>query len=289
MTITNKHGLPQAMVDAVSVSEHNSEGRLSATTLMKSTREILLTKRHWSKLEDDVANRVWSIFGQAVHALLDKETATSFSEVDLGAKVLGKEVTGRLDCYNMQDKKISDYKTCSVWKIKFNDFSDWYRQGLIYAWLATKNGFEVTECEFIALIKDHTQTEASRNADYPQEPIFIYRFAVTPERLQEIETFIYAKVKEVERCEKLPDNELPLCTDEERWASPPKWAVMKEGRKTAIRLLDSESAAFNYINDNNLDRKHYVQERKGENRKCNGYCIACQYCDFGKSLKNENT
>ena len=117
MKITNKLGLPQAMVDAVSTSEHNAEGNLSATTLLKSIREIVLTKRHWHELEDDVSNRVWAIFGQAVHKVLERETETSFTEEFLKVNLSPVNVTGRIDSYDMQEHKVTDYKTCSVWNI----------------------------------------------------------------------------------------------------------------------------------------------------------------------------
>lgn len=287
MKITNKLGLPQAMVDAVSTSEHNAEGNLSATTLLKSIREIVLTKRHWSELEDDVSNRVWAIFGQAVHKILERETETSFTEEFLKVNLGQVNVTGRIDSYDMQEHKVTDYKTCSVWKIKFKDFSDWEKQGLIYAWLLKQNGFECKACEFIALIKDHSQTEARRDPSYPQLPIYIYRFDVTEEKLKGIENYITNKVKAYIEAINLADDDLPPCTDEERWASPSKWAVMKEGRKTAIRLLDSEDEAQDYIGNNGLDKKHYIEFRAGVSRKCQDYCSVCQYCDFWKKLQNE--
>ena len=289
MKITNKLGLPQAMVEAVSTSEHNAEGNLSATTLLKSIREIVLAKRHWNELEDDVSNRVWSIFGQAVHKVLERETETSFTEEFLKVNLGSVNITGRIDSYDMQDHKVTDYKTCSVWKIKFNDFSDWEKQGLIYAWLLKKNGFECKSCEFIAMLKDHSATEARRDPSYPQLPIYVYRFDITDEKLKEIENYIGAKVKAYIEAINLADEDLPPCTDEERWASPNKWAVMKEGRKTAIRLLDSEDEAKAYIDNNQLDKKHYIEFRAGASRKCQDYCSVCQFCDFWKNMQNENS
>ena len=63
MTITNKLGLPEGFVRACETTAHNRPGHVSATTLLKGTKEIVLTQRHWDELEDDVADRVWAIWG----------------------------------------------------------------------------------------------------------------------------------------------------------------------------------------------------------------------------------
>ena len=80
MKITNKYGLPEQLVGKVGTTPHNNPGNVSATTLLKGTKEIVLTKRHWESLEDDVSNRVWALFGTATHSLLEEDGETSFSE-----------------------------------------------------------------------------------------------------------------------------------------------------------------------------------------------------------------
>lgn len=80
MIITNDLGLPQALVDACDVSPHNAPNTVSATTLKSGVREILLTKRHWEEMTDDVSNRIWTLFGTAVHSLLERESPDTFVE-----------------------------------------------------------------------------------------------------------------------------------------------------------------------------------------------------------------
>ena len=46
MIIENKLELPDALVKAVSLEKHNGENEISATTLLKGVKEILLTDRH---------------------------------------------------------------------------------------------------------------------------------------------------------------------------------------------------------------------------------------------------
>jgi hypothetical protein len=150
---------------------------------------------------------------------------------------------------------------------------------MIYSWLLIKNGFKVERCQFVAILKDHSRTDARRDAGYPQGPLYVYEFAVTPQALQEIEAFIAAKVAEYKRYnDMLDDDDIPPCSPEERWEKPTKYAVKKEGRKTAVRVLDSESAAQNMVAE--LGKGHYIETRPGESVRCQGYCSCCDFCNF---------
>ena len=184
MQITNKLNLPYGLVKAVSPEPHNKPGEISATTLIQGVKQVILTQRHWDELEDDVADRIWAVFGTAVHALLENEGEEDFCEIELKQKVSNISVTGRLDNYNMATGVICDYKNTSVFKIKaglqkeadgtVHGFPEWKMQGLIYAWLLQKNGLPATKCRFIALLKDHSKTEADRDRSYPQSPVYVY-------------------------------------------------------------------------------------------------------------------
>ena len=284
MIITNNLNLPHGLVAAVSPKRHNEAGSLSATTLLKGVKEIILAERHWDEMTDDAANRVWAVFGTAVHALLEQEGADDFTEETLSAEFGGIRITGRIDNYNMKEGIVADYKTASVWKVKFRDFEDWRRQGLIYSWLLEQNGFPISRCRFIALLKDHSKTEAARSSEYPQSPVHIYEFDVTDEALSEIEQFIRYKTALYLTHKETPDDEIPECSPEERWASPDKWAVMKKGRKSAVRVLDSEEEAQKMAMD---DKALYVEYRKGESKKCEGYCACREFCSCWKSLQAE--
>jgi hypothetical protein len=187
-------------------------------------------------------------------------------------------VTGQIDNYNMKHGVIDDYKTASVVKVKFGDFSDWYLQGMIYAWLLTKNNFPVRHCRFIALLKDHSKTDAMRERDYPIRPVYIYEFPVKTKDLFRIGIFLKNKVEEYRRCQPLPDKDIPPCTSEERWERPPKFAVMKSGQKRAVRLFDKREEAD--LLAGVKGGSHYVEHRKGGSIKCMSYCLCKRFCNF---------
>ena len=228
MIVRNELGLPQAFINALNLEKHNEKGCYSATTLLKGGCETVLTDRHFDDIKIDVADCVWQIFGSAVHLIFERAGIEGFAEEKFEIPVSKSKVTGRVDLYDLENETIYDWKTASIWKVKFNDFSDWDKQGLIYAWLMKKNGLNVKEIKFVALLKDHSKSNAKKDAEYPQKPIVVHTVKVTDTVLEAIEKFIFDKVAEFEKAETLSDNDLTPCTNEERWATYDKWAVMKK-------------------------------------------------------------
>ena len=282
MTVTNNLSLPAAFVHAVSTERHNAPHCYSATTLNKGAKEIVLTDRHYDEITVDASEQIWAVWGTAVHALLESEKDDNFHEERFKVAVGNSYVTGQVDSYDMERGIINDWKTASVWKVQFADFADWRAQGLTYAWLLTKSGLEVKKCRFVALLKDHSKTKAKHDASYPQSPVFVCEFDVTAEDLAATEARIISKVTEIENAHLLGDDDIEPCTLEERWADGEKYAVMKNGRKTAVKLFDNQQDAEAYAGE--LGNSHYVEHRPAVSRKCEDYCSCCDFCNFYKSM-----
>lgn len=278
MRVTNKLELPAAFVNAVTVKKHNEPGCFSATTLNKGAKEIVLIDRHWDEIEVDAADNVWAVWGTAVHELLENEKDDNFHEEFFKVAVGNSYVTGKVDSYDMERGIINDWKTASVWKVQFEDFDDWRAQGLTYAWLLTQSGLEVKKCRFVALLKDHSKTKAKTDREYPQSPVYVYEFDVTPELLAETEENIAIKVSEIETAYTLADDEIAPCSAAERWADAEKWAVMKNGRKSAVRVFDNSADADAMAGE--LGNSYYVEHRPAISRKCADYCNCKKFCNF---------
>lgn len=281
MQVTNKLHLPAAFVKAVSVQRHNKAGCYSATTLNKGTKEIVLQERHWDEFSVDAADNVWATFGTAVHAIMEKQEDANFHEEKFDIAVSKSRVTGVVDSYDMECGIINDWKTASVFKIMKADFSDWYKQGMTYAWLLKQSGLNVHKCRFIALLKDHSKSKAKIDATYPKSPVYVYEFEVTPEELEQTGERILSKVRELEEAQDKADDDIEPCTAEERWCDGDKWAVMKNGRKTAVRVFDTEIDAENCAGE--LGNSHYVEHRPAISRKCGDYCLCKDFCNFYKN------
>ena len=277
MKTTNEMGMPDAFVNFVSNVRHNPAGTLSATTLLQGDKQIVLYDRHFDELTQDAADLVWATFGTAVHYIMEKQNDDAFKEEAFEVPVGDWKVTGRVDRYDMEHEVLEDWKTASVWKVIYGDFSEWRAQGLTYAWLMKQNGLNVSRCRFIALLKDHSKTEAKRKPDYPQKPAYIYEFDVTEADLEETEKRIKSKIASVTAAYKLGDDEIAPCTEEERWATATKYAVMKDSRKTALKVCDSMSDAQTYMNDVGGNR---IEVRPGESKRCADYCPCAQFCNF---------
>lgn len=282
MKVTNKLNMPAAFVNAVSTTRHNAAGCFSATTLNKGAKEIILSDRHFDEITVDAADSVWAVWGTAVHALLESQPDNNFHEEKFKVPVCNSFVTGQVDSYDMEHATIFDWKTASVWKVQFADFSDWYKQGMTYAWLLKQSGLDVRHCVFVALLKDHSKSKAAKDASYPQSPVFKYEFDVTDEELQQTEARIIAKVAEIENAYKLGDDDIEPCSAEERWADDEKWAVMKNGRKTAIKLFDNSADADAMAGE--MGNAYYVEHRPAISRKCGEYCLCKEFCNFYKAM-----
>lgn len=290
MRITNKMNLPQPFVSAVESDYSYTPKRYSVTSILKGTRESILQRRHDSEIETDVADMVWAIFGTAVHSILEgsQETDSQLKENKLAVDVQdGYQLSGIFDLYDDATGTVTDYKTASVWKVKFGcwddwtpkpgEFDDWRKQTLCYCWMLRQIGFDAHRGEIVALLKDHSKTKA-KTGEHPALPVWRIGWDFTDEDFAEAEKAIKAKFSEIERCEQLPDDELPVCTEEERWARPGKYAVMKPGRKSAIRLFDNEADAE--ARAEKEGKGCYVQHRPGIDAKCADYCSACEFCSY---------
>ena len=70
VTITNKYGLPDSFVEAVKLDHHVTVGDISCTQLIDSPQIRYLKKNH--DIEEDVMDRMWALFGSAVHHILER-------------------------------------------------------------------------------------------------------------------------------------------------------------------------------------------------------------------------
>lgn len=281
MIITNNFNLPNGFIKANEGFQHErADNCFSVTTLHKGTCEIALDKLHYNEAEQDVSDMVWAIFGSAVHSIFEKgEGENEFSEISLKYEIMpGIFWTGKSDLYDMKNNIIKDFKTASIWKVKFNDFDDWRKQLLDYcSLLELVEGIKCRKGQIIALLKDHSKTEAQRDCQYPQSPVYTINFEFTDKEVFERVKIAKDKILEVQKAiEELKQmNSIAPCSEKERWAKPTKFAVMKNGRKTAVKLFDDEGDAEALAH---TDSSYYVEKREGANTKCEGYCLYKKWC-----------
>ncbi len=279
MIITNKLGLPQAFVSMCEQDYRQAENEYRVTSLLKGVRETILEKRHGDKVERDVSDMIWLLFGTAVHNILEqqKELDTELKEERLKITIGGRTISGQFDLYCSEEKKVTDYKTASVWKIIYGEYDDWKRQLGIYAYMLNQYMFPCYKGEVVAVLKDHSKRDSKNKADYPDLPVQVVKFDFTTTCLRRTENWLEDKVGRLIHAEQQKDSDLPLCTPEERWNSGDKFAVMKNKNKRAVRVFDNALAAEAYLSSG---RGTHIEIRPGEDRKCEHYCSVNQFCNY---------
>ena len=77
--------LPQPFVDALTRDYEYKDKRYSVTSMLKGNKEILLTRRHFNEITEDVSDSIWLLFGTAVHRILEdaKEAKDELKETKI--------------------------------------------------------------------------------------------------------------------------------------------------------------------------------------------------------------
>lgn len=296
MNYTNELNLPQPFVEAVKSNHVYKPNRYSVTEVLGGTCEAILKRRHDSDITDDVSQRVWSLFGTAVHKVLQEAEATDtqLQENWLSVPIKGTkyELSGIFDLYDDETKTVTDWKTCSVWKITFGDFEDWRKQTLMYCWMLRQLEIDASRGEIVAIMRDHNQRKAKTENDYPKHPVYRIGWDFTDDDFADIEGEIQYWFARVANQETVESDRLLPCSPEQRWHKPDKWAVKKKGRKTAIRVYESEKDARVRAMEENKKADsndlYYVEFREGEDTRCQSYCSVAQFCPYGRKFFQES-
>jgi len=272
MKLTNKFNLPQSIVNAVSNDPYDNKGTLSVTTLLKSPYQRTLEVKHKDEIVEDVADRIYSLLGQSVHHILERAGSDEdLVEERFFATVDGEAISGQLDLLEA-DGTLCDFKVTSVWAIIAalkEGKMEWERQLNMLAWLAKQAGHNVEKLRIVAIARDWSPSKAKQGGDsYPQR-VEAIEFPLWEEdrQLRYIKSRIFAHL----------DPAPKPCSDEDRWAKPDTFAVMKKGGKRAARVLQSMDEANAWIKERELSGV-FVEERKGQNTKCESYCSVAPFC-----------
>src|SRR5687767_7276327 len=113
MNITNKLGLPDAIVKAVSNHKYDKgDCDISVTALLTPPRKRVLTLRHAKDISEDSANLLFALYGSMAHLILSNNS-DGFSEERLYMDCLGWRIGGQVDL--IEKETIIDFKLTSAW------------------------------------------------------------------------------------------------------------------------------------------------------------------------------
>ena len=118
--------------------------------------------------------------------------------------------------------------------------------------------------------------QTMKSDNYPRKQVAMIPIRRWTE--EEQDSYVKERIKIHQNAEKV--SELPLCTATERWHRDDKFAVMKSGRKSAVRLFDTKQLALDFLKSQGMveGKGCSIVERKGEDVRCQHYCNVNQFC-----------
>lgn len=285
MIITNEFDLSDGIVNAVRNDPYDAgDCDISCTSLIAPVRLVALRKRYGGVLVEDASDRIWALLGQAIHTILERAGENdneSIVERRLFANVAGWTISGQLDRYDIKRQMLEDYKVTSTWSVIGDPKPEWIAQLNVLAWLARENGLSVKSLRICAILRDWQKKKAEfDHGNYPKHNVQVVDIPMWEDEL--VKEYITSRVISHQEAENMTDYELPECTSEEKWEKDTVFAVMKTGRKSAIKLCSSYEEAEEVMK---AKGGTHIDVREGECTRCKYYCPASSYCQFSG---NEN-
>lgn len=281
--------------------DHDSS-TISATALIKPIRQIILGSRVPEGIATvDLVQMMPSRMGSAIHDAIERawkdNHAQALAALGYPQRVIEKirinpnpdqladglipiyleqrahrkvgkfVISGKYDFIG--DGRLEDFKTTSVYTaIKGLNTEKYILQGSIYRWLNPKI---ITRDEMAIqfIFTDWQKVKAMTDPSYPQQRI---QEKVLPlKSVLETDAYIKRKLDQIEQLWDAPEDQLPLCSDEDLWRSEPVFKYYKNPAKTTRSTK-------------NFDTKQEAMIRLAEDggggmvKEVPGQVTACKFC-----------
>lgn len=285
--VTNRLGLPEAIVEAVSNDPYESgDSDYTATSLLKPARAAELARNN--EVVEDASDRLYSLQGQLMHLILERAGKVLSEQGYIVEKrfkttygVLDRvfRVSAQVDLFDPATNTISDYKYISVGSLKHGLKEDHRLQLNLQAELIRREGFKVDKAEVVLLLRDWSAERAYEG--YPEHPVV--KQTVPLMTSEEINKWVVDRIIAHESAKV----SLPLCTKEERWQRD-TYAVMKDSNAKralpgGVHDTKEEAEAFKALTSNAPNA--IIQERPGKSIRCLRYCPAREVCEQAKQYR----
>jgi hypothetical protein len=315
MRLTNNHGISVPLAVWLLNDEYdyiNEPNYISATSLLKSTRQLVLSRRVIQEdREVDLSDLLASRMGSAIHDSQEKawrvngkramkmlgyppavyeNIAINPTEEELAAnpelipiwieKRAFGEITVNGVTYKIGGKfdqvlqgRLFDTKTTSVYTyILGSKDNDYGMQGGIYRWL---NQDLITDDHiFIQFVFTDWQRARSIGDDnYPKTKTLEY--PVEMPSIAETEAFIRAKIGELVKYQNAPDEDIPFCTDKELWRGETVYKYYSDPVKAST---PGARSTRNFDGDKAAAHAFMASKGKGVVKEIPGEVKACGYC-----------
>jgi len=322
---TNKYGISDAIVNAVKIDNHVTIGDISVTQLIDSPQIRILKKTH--DIEEDVSDRIWMLFGTAVHYVVEMGEITSREARQLleAAEVLVKyEQTKAAEwMYEFINKTFPEHKNKDIltevtlshtingmmFSGTFDRFTistgllDDYKTTGVYAYMNAearkKWDAQLNVYAFLLRENGYEVNAAQITAifkDFSPSKLFSSGYPKKPIATFPVKLYEHKLIKEfLTRRVKLHKDaqmgNVAECTSKEMWQTSDTFAVTTPTRTRAIKVFPTEALAKAFMlgDGAKYGDKAYVEKRPGERKRCDQYCSVSKVCPQNiKRLELEN-
>lgn len=280
MKITNLYALPMPIQQAVIFNDtlrgdlDRRTDIISVTKLIAPVQITYLTRKYWDQLSEDVLDRLWALFGQAVHAILSWQSPDQDTLIEHRLAIpiadTGMTLTGQFDRLYIPSGILSDWKTTSVWSIGEGVKFEWEAQLNILKYICQAHGYQVNKLEVVAILRDWSSSQA-KGEHYPPLPVVTLPVNLWSE--EDTYAYILERIKQ-HQAALVTDQPLP-CNDRDRWRRPTQYAVRKSGASRALRVFATEDEAQVLIDKT---PGAVLEVRTGEHVRCERFCHVAPFC-----------
>jgi hypothetical protein len=298
MKLTNEFGLPETIMTVIRTPTYSKgKANMSVTELLNSPRIVQLKRKHWDELTEDASSMVWSIFGTAIHNILEHGKGdTHIVEERIHVELDGMHISGAIDLQELIEEGIilSDYKTTSAWAV-MNEKQDWHNQLNSYAYLVEKaKKIPVVKLQIVAIVRDWSRRDAATREGYPKAPIVVIDIPLWPFAHREAYVRDRISLHGDALFEMETDGEMPECTPEECWEKPTVYALKKDGNVRAKSVHETREAADTALaaatEKAKKGEKFLIEVREGDRTRCSGFCQVAPHCEqYKKYLSTKPT
>jgi hypothetical protein len=298
MKLTNNFGMPETILNVIARPQYSKgKANMSVTELLNSPRIVQLKRKHWNDLTEDAADMVWSIFGTAIHNILEHGKGDNhIVEERIHIELDGMHISGAIDLQEVEPDGIivSDYKTVGAWSV-LNEKQDWHNQLNSYAYLVeAAKKLPVIKLQIVAMVRDWSRRDAATREGYPKAPIVVIDIPLWS--FEEREAYVRSRISlhgdalfEMET-----DGEMPECTPEECWEKPTMYALKKDGNVRAKSVHETSEAADTALaaatEKAKKGEKFLIEVREGNRTRCSSFCQVAGMCSqYQKYLSTKPT
>ena len=306
----NPNGVPLAV--AVFLASDNYEYvddpfTISVTTLMRPVRQIILATRAASNQGMvNIEANIKSSIGAAIHDAIEKswvhdyekslsllgypkgmikkikinpkpEDLTSdcipiYLEQRVSRKVGKWTVTGKYDFVG--EGIVQDFKTTSTYTYTKQSNADKYPlQGSLYRWL--NPSIIIEDYMLIHYIFTDWKPGLAKSDTYPPKAIHSQKYLLSS--LNETEQYVRNKLGQLEQYANAPEEEIPLCADDDLWRSDPIFKYYRNPDKMTRSTKNFDSLHEAQVFKAENSHMGIIVEKPGQVKAC-AYCSAFYMC-----------